>query len=97
MEWKKEGIAPSDFYQREVYYDICGNLKWALTFSRFVFRFTKLAYQTLKHYPDLAEFYLQVLEGKENYQGFVTRVKTRMKDLLKGRLSDKIKKAMART
>jgi geranylgeranyl reductase family protein len=97
MEWKKEGIAPSDFYQRAVYYDICGNLKWALTFSRFVFRFTKLAYQTLKHYPDLAEFYLQVLEGKENYQGFVTRVKTRMKDLLKGRLSDKIKKAMART
>jgi len=97
MEWKKEGIAPSDFYQRAVYYDICGNLKWALTFSRFVFRFTKLAYRTLKHYPDLAEFYLQVLEGKENYQGFVTRVKTRMKDLLKGRLSDKIKKAMART
>ena len=97
MEWKKEGIAPSDFYQRAVYYDICGNLKWALTFSRFVFRFTKLAYRTLKRYPDLGEFYLQVLEGKENYQGFVTRVKTRMKDLLKGRLSDKIKKAMART
>jgi geranylgeranyl reductase family protein len=97
MEWKKEGIAPSDFYQQAVYYNICGNLKWALTFSRFVFRFTKLAYRTLKRYPDLGEFYLQVLEGKENYQGFVTRVKTRMKDLLKGRLSDKIKKAMART
>jgi geranylgeranyl reductase family protein len=97
MEWKKEGITPSDFYQRAVYYDICGNLKWALTFSRFVFRFTKLAYRTLKRYPDLGEFYLQVLEGNENYQGFVTKVKTRMKDLLKGRLSDKIKKAMART
>jgi flavin-dependent dehydrogenase len=97
MEWKKESISPSDFYQRAVYYDICGNLKWALTFSRFVFRFTKLAYRTLKRYPDLAEFYLQVLEGKENYQGFVTRVKTRMKDLLKGRLSDKIKEGMSRT
>ena len=97
MEWKREGVAPSDFYQRAVYYDICGNLKWALTFSRFVFRFTKLAYRTLKRYPDLGEFYLQVLGGKENYQGFVTKVKTRMKDLLKGRLSDKIKKAMART
>jgi len=97
MEWKKEGVAPSDFYQKAVYYDICGNLKWALTFSRFVFRFSKLAYRTLKRYPDLGEFYLQVLEGRETYQGFVTRVKTRMKDLLKGRLSDKIKEAMSRT
>jgi geranylgeranyl reductase family protein len=96
-EWKKEGIAASDYYQKAVYCDIYGNLKWALTFSRFVFRFTKLAYRTLKRYPDLGEFYLQVLEGKETYQGFVTRVKTRMKDLLKGRLSDKIKEAMART
>jgi geranylgeranyl reductase family protein len=96
-EWKKEGIAPSDYYQNAVYCDLYGNLKWALTFSRFVFRFTKLAYRTLKRYPDLGEFYLQVLEGKETYQGFVTRVKTRMKDLLKGRLSDKIKEGMART
>jgi flavin-dependent dehydrogenase len=96
-EWKKEGSNPSDFYQKAVYDDICGNLKWALTFSRFVFRFTKLAYRTLKRYPELGEFYLQVLEGKENYQGFVTRVKARMKDLLKGKLSEKIKGAMART
>lgn len=97
IEWKKEGIVPSDFYQRAVYDDIYGNLKWALTFSRFVFRFTKLAYRTLKRYPDLGEFYLQVLAGRETYQGFVTKVKTRMKDLLKGRLSEKIKEAMART
>jgi len=96
-EWKKEGIVPSDYYQKAVYDDLYGNLKWALTFSRFVFRFAKLAYRTLKRYPDLGEFYLQVLEGKETYQGFVTRVKTRMKDLLKGKLSDKIKEAMART
>ena len=96
-EWKKGGINPSDFYQKAVYYDICGNLKWALTFSRFVFRFSKLAYRTLKRYPELGEFYLQVLEGRETYQGFVTKVKERMKDLLKGRLSEKIKGAMART
>jgi geranylgeranyl reductase family protein len=96
-EWKKEGINPSDFYQKAVYYDICGNLKWALTFSRFVFRFSKLAYRTLKRYPELGEFYLQVLEGRETYQGFVTKVKERMKDLLKGRLSEKIKGAMAKT
>jgi geranylgeranyl reductase family protein len=96
-EWKKEGIVPSDYYQKAVYDDLYGNLKWALTFSRFVFRFAKLAYRTLKRYPDLGDFYLQVLEGKETYQGFVTRVKTRMKDLLKGKLSAKIKEAMART
>ena len=95
--WKKEGMALSDFYQKAVYFDIFENLKWALTFSRFAFRFTRLAYQTLKRYPDLGEFYLQVLEGKETYQGFATRVKTRMKDLLKGRLSERIREAMART
>jgi geranylgeranyl reductase family protein len=97
VEWKKGGISPSNFYQRAVDYNICGNLKWALTFSRFVFRFTKLAYRALEHYPELGDLYLQVLEGKENYQGFVTRVKARMKDVLKGRLSGKIKEAMART
>jgi len=95
-EWKKEGIAPSDFYQRAVHSDICGNLKWALTLSRFVFRFTKLAYRTLKRYPELGEFYLQTLGGRETYQGFVRTVKTRIKDFLKGQLSEKIKEAMAR-
>jgi hypothetical protein len=45
----------------------------------------------------LGAFYLQVLEGRETYQGFVTKVKEGMKDLLKGRLSEKIKRAMART
>jgi hypothetical protein len=50
----------------------------------------------MKRYPELADLYLQVLEGRETYQGFVARVKERMKDLLKGQLSEKIKKAMAR-
>jgi hypothetical protein len=76
---------------------IFGNLKWALRFSRFVFRFTKLAYRTLKRYPELGDLYLGVLEGRETYQSFVTRVKARMKDLLKGQLSEKIKRAMAKT
>jgi len=95
-EWKRQGIAPSDFYQRAVHDDICGNLKWALMLSRFVFRFTKLAYQTLKRYPELGEFYIQTLEGRETYQGFVRNVKTRIRDFLKGQLSEKIKEAMAR-
>src|SRR4030043_178181 len=97
LEWKREGTAPSDFYQKAVSFDIFENLKWALTFSNFVFRFTKLAYQTLKRYPELGEIYIQVLEGKETYQGFVTKVKERMKDFLKGKLSEKIKRGMAGT
>jgi geranylgeranyl reductase family protein len=95
-EWKRERIVPSDFYQRAVHDDICGNLKWALTLSSFVFRFTKLAYRTLKRYPELGEFYLQTLDGRETYQGFVKSVKTRIRDFLKGQLSEKIKEAMAR-
>jgi len=97
LGWKREGIAPSDSYQKAVRSDICENLKWALTFSHFVFRFTKLAYRTLKRYPELGEIYIQVLEGKETYQGFVMKVKERMKDFLKGKLSEKIKKAMEGT
>ncbi len=96
MEWKKGEMAPSDFYQRAVHDDIYGNLKWALILSHFVFRFTKLAYRTLKRYPEMGEFYLQTLAGRETYQGFVRKVKTRIKDFLKGQLSEKIKEAMAR-
>jgi geranylgeranyl reductase family protein len=95
-EWKKEGVAPSESYQRAIHDEICGNLKWAFTLSRFVFRFSKLAYRTLKRYPEMGEFYLKTLEGRETYQGFVTSVKTKIKDFLKGRLSEKIKEAMAR-
>ena len=97
LEWKKEGTLPSDYYQKAVRSDICENLKWALTLSHIVFRFTKLAYRTLKRYPELGEIYIQVLEGNETYQGFVTKVKERMKDFLKGKLSEKIKRAMAGT
>lgn len=92
---KGKGLSPSDVYQAAVQEQIFENLKWALSFSRFVFRFTKLAYRTLKHYRELGNLYLQVLEGKETYQGFVTRVKERMRDLLHGRLSERIKRAMA--
>jgi flavin-dependent dehydrogenase len=93
---KENGGLPSFRYQSAIHDQISENLKWALRFSRFVFRFTPLAYRTLKRYPELADVYLQVLKGKETYQGFVVRVKERMRDLLHGRLSEKIRKAMAR-
>ena len=87
IQSKERGVLPSDLYETAVHDTISENLKWALQFSRFVFRFTNLAYRTLKRYPELANVYLQVLEGRETYQGFVARVKERMRDLLKGRLS----------
>lgn len=96
IESERSGISPSDLYQKSIHLHISGNLKWALSFSRFVFRFTRLAYQTLRHYPELSHLYLQVLEGRETYQGFVERVKKRMRDFMKGRLSEKIRRAMAK-
>jgi len=96
IQSKEKGISPSNLYQAALRVHIFENLKWALQFARFVNRFTKLAYRTLKHYPELADLYLQVLEGRETYQSFVAKVKDRMRDLLKGRLSEKIKRAMAR-
>jgi flavin-dependent dehydrogenase len=96
LQSQERGLLPSDLYQMKVQDHISENLKWALQFSRFVFRFTNLAYRTLKRYRDLADLYLQVLEGRETYQGFVASVKERMKDLLGGKLSEKIRSAMAR-
>jgi geranylgeranyl reductase family protein len=96
LESREKGILPSDLYQKRIHLHISQNLKWALSFSRFVFRFPKLAYQTLRRYPELSDLYLQVLEGKETYQGFVSGVKGRIKDFMKGRLSEKIRRAMAK-
>jgi geranylgeranyl reductase family protein len=95
VQSKESGFLPSDLYQMKVQDHIGENLKWALQFSRFAFRFTNLAFRTLKRYRDLADLYLQVLEGRETYQSFVTRVKARMRDLLRGKLSERIKRAMA--
>jgi geranylgeranyl reductase family protein len=95
LQSKEKGILPSDLYQPAVRLSIFENLKWALLFARFVNRFNNLSYQTLRRYPELGSLYLQVLDGSGTYQGFVERVKQRMKNLLKGRFSDKIRKAMA--
>ena len=97
LQSREKGILPSDLYQTAVRLSIFENLKWALLFARFVNRFNKLSYQTLRHYPELGTLYLKVLDGGETYQGFVAGVKQRMKDLLKGRFSDRIKRAMAET
>jgi flavin-dependent dehydrogenase len=95
LQSKRNGANVSNYYQGAVKSLIFEDLKWALNVSRFIYRFTKLAYQTLKKYPDLGNVYIQVLEGKETYQGFVTRVKARAREFLKGNLSEKLKRALA--
>ena len=92
---KSDGSPASDLYQESLRVQVFENLKWALYFSRIAFRFTKLAYQTLKRYPELGDHYIGVLEGRENYQGFVSSVKERMKDLLGGKLTGRIRRAIA--
>jgi geranylgeranyl reductase family protein len=96
IESVNRGIPSSGLYQEAVEIHISENLKWALSFSRFVFRFTKLAYQTLRRYPELSDVYLRVLEGRETYQGFMAKVKERIRDFMKGKLSEKIRRAMAK-
>jgi geranylgeranyl reductase family protein len=96
LESEEKGILPTDLYQESVRIHIFENLKWALYFSRFVFQFTRLAYQTLQRYPELGDLYLQVLGGAESYQSFVIGIKKRMKEFLGGRLSGKIKAAIAK-
>ena len=96
VESKEKGISPSHPYEMSVRMLIFGNLKWALHISQIIYKFTKFSYRTLKLYPELGEVCLRVMEEKETYQGFVLKVKERMKGLLKGHLSEKIKKALAR-
>jgi geranylgeranyl reductase family protein len=96
LQSKEKGGSPSELYQDRIHRELFENLKWALYFSRFVFRFTELAYRALIRYPELSNFYLQVLEGQDTYEGFVLKVKGKIKDLLGGKLSDKIRRAMAR-
>lgn len=93
---KKNGGDASAHYQRTVRELLFEDLKWAHNVSEFIYRFTQLAYQTLKHYPELGNVYIHVLEGRETYHGFVTRVKDRARDLLKGSLRGKLKKVLAK-
>jgi geranylgeranyl reductase family protein len=94
LRTEQTGDAPSEAYQALIERHLFGNLRWALYFSKFVFRFDKLAYQTLKRYPEIADHYLRVLEGTETYQGFVQEMKERIQNFFGGRLTEKIRKAM---
>ena len=92
IQSKGKGISASVSYQKAVKELIFEDLKWALDVSRFIYQFTILSYQTLKENPELGHLYIQVLEGRITYQGFVSQVKERAKGILKGRLSEKMRK-----
>jgi geranylgeranyl reductase family protein len=96
LESKENGTLPANSYQEAVRVHIFENLKWALYFSRFVFQFTGLAYQTFRRYPEVGDLYLRVLEGTDSYQSCVMGIKKRIRELLGDRLSGKIKAAMQR-
>ena len=94
IQSRDKGDFPAIFYERKIRQFILEDLKWALHVSRIIYRFTQLSYRTLKQYPELAQLCIQLLGGEIAYEGFVTRVKERIKGLLKGQLGERIRKAM---
>jgi geranylgeranyl reductase family protein len=94
LQSKDRGDLPAISYDKKIREVILEDLKWALHVSRIIYRFTQLSYRTLKQYPELGQLCIEVLEGETAYHGFVIKVKERIKDLLKGRLGERIRKAM---
>jgi len=97
LESRGKGVSPAEIYEAALHHHLFGNLKGALHFSRFIFPLTRLAYITFKRYPEIGHYFHQVLEGSETYPGFVTKMKQRMKDLLGGPWSEKIRRATLRS
>jgi geranylgeranyl reductase family protein len=94
---REKGMDPAPTYQGALQNEIYEDLRWAFQVSRIIYRFTKVSYRTLKQYPELGYFCLQVLAGQIPYRQFVVKVKKRIKDLLKGELGDRIRRTFART
>ena len=94
LQSKDKGDLPATSYEKKVRELILEDLKWALHVSRIIYRFTQLSYRTLKQYPELGQLCIEVLEGETAYHGFVVKVKERIKELLKGQLGERIRKAM---
>ena len=94
VQSRETGDLPAISYEKKIRQFILEDLKWALHVSRIIYRFTQLSYRTLKQYPELAQLCIQLLGGEIAYEGFVTRVKERIKGLLKGQLGERIRKAM---
>ena len=94
VQSREKGDSPAVSYEKNIRQFILEDLKCALHVSRIIYRFTQLSYRTLKEYPELAQLCIQVLGGEIAYEGFVAKVKERIKELLKGQVGEKIRKAM---
>jgi len=92
---RENGDPAGEYYQNAVEEELFAHLQWALHVSRIIYRFPQLSYRTLKHYPELGHLCIQMLEGQVSYPAFVGKVKERIQDLLKGRIGERIRKAMA--
>jgi geranylgeranyl reductase family protein len=92
---KKKGNLAGALYQTSVQEQIFLHLQWALHVSRIIYRFPRLSYRTLRQYPELGGLCMQMLGGQATYPAFVVKVRERIKDLLKGKIGEKIRKAMA--
>ena len=92
---KEKGNLAGALYQTSVQGQIFLHLQWALHVSRIIYRFPRLSYRTLRQYPELGGLCMQMLGGQATYPAFVVKVRERIKDLLKGKIGEKIRKAMA--
>ena len=92
---KEKGNPAGALYQNSVQEELFAHLQWALHVSRIIYRFPRLSYRTLRQYPELGSLCMQMLGGKTTYPAFVVKVRERIKDLLRGRFGERIRKAMA--
>jgi len=94
---REKGGDASGPYQDSVRRLLIEDLTWARHLSQIIYGFTALSYRTLKQHPELGALCLRVLAGETNYASFVSKVKERMKGLVKSHLGDKIRNAISKS
>ena len=95
VQSREKGGEASGPYQDSIRRLLIEDLKWARHLSQIIYGFTALSYRTLKQHPELGTLCLRVLAGETNYASFVSKVKERMKGLVKSRLGEKIRNAVS--
>jgi len=97
VQSREKGGDASGPYQDSVRRLLIEDLTWARHLSQIIYGFTALSYRTLKQHPELGALCLRVLAGETNYASFVSKVKERMKGLVKSHLGDKIRNAISKS
>ena len=97
VQSREKGGEASGPYQDSIRRLLIEDLKWARHLSQIIYGFTALSYRTLKQHPELGTLCLRVLAGETNYASFVSKVKERMKGLVKSRFGEKIRNAVSKS